>query len=93
MNKYNFRNANRWEKASYQTYLIEEMGCNRGLAESIVSDAHIGVLEGFQGSTPSYSGTILIVFHQNTSMYEVYQWAERGNLKPIEQEGDFSETT
>lgn len=89
MNEYNFRNANKREEESYTTYMVEELGYSREQAEDIVDDAHVGILEGYCSSAHGYRGTIMIVLHQNVTMYEVYIWGERGDLDPISQDSGF----
>jgi len=85
MNEYNFRNAEDHEKASYRTYLIEEKGYTYKEAHSAAETAEIGILEGYRSSTPSNVGKILIAFHLQVTLCEVYKYREEGNLQKIQQ--------
>jgi hypothetical protein len=87
MSQGTFRNANSREAESLITYFVEEKHMTRQAAEDVVEEAHVGILEPFQGNTPSYIGKVMIVFHQNVSMYEVYKYSDKGNLEEIKQEG------
>jgi hypothetical protein len=86
MSQGRFRNANARELESLMTYFVEEKHMTRQAAEDVVEQAHVGILESFQGNTPSYIGKVMIVLHQNVSMYEVYKYSDKGNLEQIEQE-------
>jgi len=86
MSQETFRNANSREAESLITYFVEEKYMTRQEAEDIIEQAHVGMLEPFQGNTPSYIGKVMIVLHQNVSMYEVYKYSDKGDLEEIEQE-------
>ena len=86
MSQGTFKNANARETESLITYFVEEKHMTRQAAEHVVGEAHVGILESFQGNTPSYIGKVMIVLHQNVSMYEIYEYSDKGNLEEIEQE-------
>lgn len=86
MSNYTFRNAKLEEQQAFRKWLMEKGGYEEEDAADIATTAHIGVLEGFQGTTPSYRGKVIIVLHQNVTMYEVFMYSDDGELIHVEQD-------
>lgn len=82
---YSFRNANEREKEAFHNYLLYSRGMGEQEADETVEAAHIGILEGYQGDTPSYVGKVFIVFYGNVNMYEVFTYSENDALREVEQ--------
>ena len=59
--------------------------------EAYVSEATIGVFDGYVSETPGYAGKLMVVVWAYPEMYELYKWDEQKMLARVKQDKVFDD--